>query len=112
MKELMRAQNQEFNLDVKALNKIESKTNNDKVRTKNWNLIVSEIDKIGICIDEDIKHAYIAGDINEINKLFFRIDRFAKILTGDTKILDFTNYRKPLAPNVKFSHMTNKHMMD
>jgi hypothetical protein len=68
-------------------------------------LIVSEIDKIGICIDDDIKHAYTAGDINEINKLFFRIDRFAKILTGDTKILDFTNYRKPLAPNARFSHM-------
>jgi hypothetical protein len=70
-------------------------------------LIVSEIDKIGICIDEDVKFAHIAGDINEINKLFFRIDRFVKILTGDTKILDFTNYRKPLAPNARFSHMVD-----
>ncbi len=75
-------------------------------------MTILEIDKIGICIDEDIKHAYIAGDINEINNLFLTIDRFAKIHKGDTKILDFTNCRKPLAPNVKFSHMTNKNMMD
>ena len=72
-----------MNLDNKTLGKIESKLNNLNARTKNWNLICNEIDKIGICINNETKQAYIEGEFSEIHKIFNRIERFMKILTGN-----------------------------
>ena len=36
----------------------------------------------------------MAGDPDEIGKLFVRIERFMKRITGDPEILNFDNYRK------------------
>lgn len=37
---------------------------------------------------------YVAGDSDEIGKLFARVERFMKRIAGDDEILNFDNYRK------------------
>jgi hypothetical protein len=56
--------------------------------------LCTELDKIGIIIENDIKSLYVAGDSEEIGKLFARIERYMKRISGDTEILNFTDYRK------------------
>ena len=59
MKELMRLQNQDFNIDQQALEKIDPRNNDEKARSRNWNLVCSELDKIGVCIDDEKIQKYI-----------------------------------------------------
>jgi len=58
----------------------------------NWNCICSELDKIGIIIENDVKAAYVGGDSEEIRKLFTRIERYMTRITGDATILNFDGF--------------------
>ena len=41
-----------------------------------------------------MKSLYVAGDSEEIGKLFTRIERYMKRISGDDAILNFQDYRK------------------
>ena len=41
-----------------------------------------------------MKSLYVAGDSEEIGKLFTRIERYMKRISGDDGILNFQDYRK------------------
>lgn len=60
--------------------------------------------KIGILIENDIKSLYVAGDSEEIGRLFTRIERYMKRISGDPEILNFTDYRKD---DRKFNKMSD-----
>ena len=41
-----------------------------------------------------MKSLYVAGDSDEIGKLFQRIERYMVRISGDSEILNFNDYRK------------------
>jgi len=41
-----------------------------------------------------VKSLYVAGDTEEIGKLYERIERYMKRISGDADILNFNDYRK------------------
>ena len=65
-----------------------------QTRLFNWNLICTELDKIGIIVENDKKSMYVAGDSQEIDKLFKRIERYVTRISSDSGILNFENYRR------------------
>ena len=79
--------------------------NNAQSRLFNWNyicsqlevsylLIIKRIQKTGILIENDVKSLYVAGDSEEISKLFVRVERYMKRISDDDDILNFDNFRK------------------
>lgn len=52
------------------------------------------LQKIGIIIENDIKSLYVAGDSEEIGRLFVRIEKYIKRLSGDADVLSFKDYRR------------------
>ena len=72
---------------------IDQVENKSASRLKNWNILLKELDIVGIIISSDSKNLYVAGELEEIIKLFARLDKyFTRITLGDS-ILDFDNYR-------------------
>jgi hypothetical protein len=47
-----------------------------------------------VIVENDIKSLYVAGDSEEIGRLFTRIERYMKRISGDVDILNFSDYRK------------------
>ena len=45
-------------------------------------------------IENDVKSLYVAGDSEEISKLFVRVERYMKRISDDDDILNFDNFRK------------------
>lgn len=45
-------------------------------------------------IESDTKSLYVAGDSEEIGKLFQRIERFIVRISGDENILSFQNFKQ------------------
>jgi hypothetical protein len=56
--------------------------------------LCSELEKIGIIIENDVKSLYVAGDSDEVGKLFKRIDRYILRISADKNVLNFDDYRK------------------
>jgi len=56
--------------------------------------LCTELDKIGIIVENDTKSLYVAGDSDEIGKLFARVERYMKRIAMNDDILNFDNYRK------------------
>lgn len=44
-------------------------------------------------MEPDIKSLYVAGDSEEVGKLFERMERYVKRISGDKDILNFTDFR-------------------
>lgn len=60
----------------------------------NWNYLCNELEKIGIIVESDVKSLYVAGDSEEVGKLFSRIERYMKRISGDPEVLNFTDLRR------------------
>ena len=87
LKEVLAKHNQELNVDSELARKL-----NDNA-SQNWSSISNELDKIGILLDDNVVSLLGAGEADEIAKIFMRIERFVKRLSGDADILKFKDFR-------------------
>ena len=87
LKEVLAKHNQELNVHSELARKL-----NDNA-SQNWSSISNELDKIGILLDDNVVSLLSAGEADEIAKIFMRIERFVKRLSGDADILKFKDFR-------------------
>ena len=98
LKFVMAKVNQDFAIDENLASHIKEQ-GTPQARLFNWNFLCNELDvssrnllylifilfiqKIGIIVENDTKSLYVAGDHEEIGKLFVRIERYIKRISGD-----------------------------
>lgn len=49
---------------------------------------------MGIIVEPDDKSLYVAGEAEEIGKLFTRIERYVTRISNDKKVLEFADFRR------------------
>jgi len=77
MKKVLISHNQDLNIDIEVLTKL------DENNTSNWSIISKELDKVGIILDDNVVNMLSSGEVDEITKIFMRIERFINRLSGD-----------------------------
>ena len=110
LKDLMISLNQDLSIDENLLQRMYKKKAETEQNRANWTTIKSELEKIGLYIDDqDTMEAYIAGKVDTILTLFRRIDRFVKMITYDANVLDLSNYRAkvPVKSNIPAMFLLN-----
>jgi hypothetical protein len=57
-------------------------TNTTSTKLFNWNIILKEVDKLGISIDSDSRGLIIAGDVDMILDVLKKIDRLEESISN------------------------------
>ena len=66
---------------------------------KNWEDLINELLEGRVRIDTSIRERLFNGNAPLIHQMFDKLDDFVRNLTGNTKPLEFSSYRKQL--NIK-----------
>jgi len=81
LKDIFKKGNQDLNIDADNMNSIKNQ-NNPQSKLYNWNLICSELDKMGISIEPDARSLIVAGDTEQVLNLFMRVERLCSKLSS------------------------------
>jgi hypothetical protein len=81
-----------LNFDSSKLEQLKNQQN-AQTRLFNWNLIIDELDSIGIQVESDSKAIIIAGDQESIEGIYYRLEKYMQRI-ADEDILSFKSFKK------------------